>query len=178
MFVCSVKVRNMEKVCNVFIFVILMLQPLSSIYADDVNKEAQVLVDIKNLLNGTEDCMQNWDQNGNPCKFSNIVCRSGFVYWINLSENCMELTGLLDDIAEGLADLTYLKALYVIFKHKFLNNNALTGQIPSTLTNIRSLHILLLNNNALTGEILWTLTNITSLEILDLSNNNLTGHSM
>ncbi|GER35959.1 leucine-rich repeat receptor-like protein kinase family protein [Striga asiatica] len=40
----------MEKVCYVFICLILMLQPLSSSYAQNITYEAQVLMDIKNRV--------------------------------------------------------------------------------------------------------------------------------
>ncbi|KAJ6718659.1 SOMATIC EMBRYOGENESIS RECEPTOR KINASE 1 [Salix purpurea] len=51
--------------------------------------------------------------------------------------------------------------------------NNFSGQIPSTLSNLKSLHYLRLNNNSLNGAIPASLANITQLTFLDLSYNNL-----
>ncbi|MEK7990510.1 MAG: hypothetical protein VSS52_005845, partial [Thiotrichaceae bacterium] len=56
-----------------------------------------------------------------------------------------------------------------------LNNNQLTGEIPSELGNLSGLTRLFLSNNQLTGEIPNELGNLSSLINLDLRDNQLTG---
>ncbi|KAJ4717601.1 Receptor-like protein [Melia azedarach] len=56
-----------------------------------------------------------------------------------------------------------------------LSCNKFDGEIPTSIANLREVHILNLSHNSLQGHIPSQLTNITSLESLDLSNNKLSG---
>ncbi|GFQ01722.1 probable LRR receptor-like serine/threonine-protein kinase at2g23950 [Phtheirospermum japonicum] len=56
-----------------------------------------------------------------------------------------------------------------------LSDNLLTGQIPSSLSQLKTLQYLRLNNNSLNGAIPMALGNLTQLTFLDLSFNNLSG---
>ena len=57
----------------------------------------------------------------------------------------------------------------------FLNDNQLSGSIPSTLGNLTNLEVLNLSDNQLSGSIPSTLGNLTNLEHLYLDNNQLSG---
>ncbi|CAI0458546.1 unnamed protein product [Linum tenue] len=56
-----------------------------------------------------------------------------------------------------------------------LSNNQLSGEIPNSLGNLRSLKVLNLSHNSLSGPIPASFGNIKELESLDLSHNNLSG---
>ncbi|CAI0458549.1 unnamed protein product [Linum tenue] len=56
-----------------------------------------------------------------------------------------------------------------------LSNNQLSGEIPNSLGNLRSLKVLNLSHNSLSGPIPASFGNIKELESLDLSHNNLFG---
>lgn len=57
-----------------------------------------------------------------------------------------------------------------------LSNNKLTGQIPSQVGYLNSIHTLNLSNNHLTGQIPEAFSNLMHIESLDLSCNRLNGH--
>ena len=61
------------------------------------------------------------------------------------------------------------------FKYLYLNNNNLSGTIPSTLGKLSALTQLYLSNNNLSGEIPAELGNLSKLRRLYLNNNNLSG---
>ncbi|XP_020977879.1 protein NSP-INTERACTING KINASE 1-like isoform X2 [Arachis ipaensis] len=56
-----------------------------------------------------------------------------------------------------------------------LSNNFLSGEIPPSLGHLRSLQYMRLNNNSLHGELPESLANMTQLTFLDLSYNNISG---
>ncbi|KAK1288638.1 putative leucine-rich repeat receptor-like protein kinase [Acorus calamus] len=60
-------------------------------------------------------------------------------------------------------------------KHLLLNDNNLTGSIPSTLCLVTSLEVLRLDRNSLTGPVPVNLNNLTKVGELHLSHNKLTG---
>ncbi|KAL7002110.1 hypothetical protein U1Q18_003263, partial [Sarracenia purpurea var. burkii] len=59
--------------------------------------------------------------------------------------------------------------------HVILNNNFLTGNIPSTLGYVQTLEVVRLDSNSLNGSVPSNLNNLTSVNELYLSNNNLIG---
>ncbi|CAA0842039.1 LRR receptor-like serine/threonine-protein kinase GSO1, partial [Striga hermonthica] len=148
-----------------------MLQPLSSIYADNMyNSEAHALMDIRNRLSGTENCMPKWGLTDNHCNWSNIVCdKSGFVDGIYLTSNCKELEGVLADFTDGLANLTHLQ-------HLMISDTKISGPIPSSFGTLVGLTELYLLSNHLYGTIPSELGNLINLESLSLSFNSLTGN--
>ncbi|KAL4202485.1 hypothetical protein AMTRI_Chr02g221350 [Amborella trichopoda] len=56
-----------------------------------------------------------------------------------------------------------------------LSNNQFSGNIPSSMGNMRCLFHLDLSGNAITGNIPWSLGNCSSMEFLNLRNNDLAG---
>ncbi|XP_075487561.1 uncharacterized protein LOC142526828 [Primulina tabacum] len=99
-------------------------------------------------------------------------------------------------ISESLLKLPYLKTLSLIncftkshvslseplfgalpsLEHLALESNpSLSGEIPSTLSNLTSLKILCLSQNNMSGEIPKEIGSLVNLEELDLSHNRLTG---
>ncbi|KAJ0629601.1 putative non-specific serine/threonine protein kinase [Helianthus annuus] len=94
------------------------------------------------------------------------------LYWLDLSDN--KLTGSIPvsnpTTPAGLDNLTHAK-------HFHLGNNQLSGDIPLRLfsSNMKLIH-LLLENNRLTGTIPSTLGLVTSLEVVRLDRNFLRGN--
>jgi hypothetical protein len=68
--------------------------------------------------------------------------------------------------------LTYVLETNTIFD---LSSNHLTGEIPTSIGNMRSMRLLNLSQNQLEGKIPASLSEISTLEQLDLANNNLSG---
>ncbi|KAL2460629.1 Leucine-rich repeat protein kinase family protein [Abeliophyllum distichum] len=60
-------------------------------------------------------------------------------------------------------------------RHLLLENNSLTGNIPSTLGLVRSLEVVRLDKNSLSGSVPPNLNNLTCVQELFLANNKLTG---
>uniref|UniRef100_A0A0E0HGP2 non-specific serine/threonine protein kinase n=1 Tax=Oryza nivara TaxID=4536 RepID=A0A0E0HGP2_ORYNI len=86
-----------------------------------------------------------------------------------LRVNSLDLSnrGLVGQISPSLANLTFLKFLY-------LDTNSFTGEIPLSLGHLHHLQTLYLSNNTLEGRI-PDFTNCSSLEILLLNGNHLAG---
>ncbi|KAF7078190.1 hypothetical protein CFC21_082664 [Triticum aestivum] len=119
-----------------------------------------------------------------------------YVFYLDISNN--SLTG---EIPTTLTDMPMLESaktdansnqrvfilpVYPTLSHQYrqpfafpklldLSNNKFTGEIPSTIGQLKSLRSLNLSFNNLTGQIPESTCNLTSLQVLDLSNNNLTG---
>lgn len=55
-----------------------------------------------------------------------------------------------------------------------LSNNNLTGALPSQISKLKNLRVLIVSNNKMTG-VPAEVGQLTNLEVLDLSNNQLTG---
>ncbi|GAB4847413.1 hypothetical protein Ancab_039819 [Ancistrocladus abbreviatus] len=116
------------------------------------------------------------------------------LYWLDLSDN--QLTGSIpvsNGTTPGLDMLVHTKHFHLgenrlsgtipldLFSsgmslfHVLLDNNKLTGGIPSTLGLVRSLEVVRFDRNLLTGVAPSNLNNLTNLITLLLSNNKLTG---
>jgi len=64
------------------------------------------------------------------------------------------------------------------FAFSHMNNNSLSGQIPSELSGLPALLHLLVDNNNLSGPLPPELADTRSLEILQADNNNFSGNSI
>ncbi|XP_059064882.1 receptor-like protein 20 [Cryptomeria japonica] len=71
--------------------------------------------------------------------------------------------------------MVYASSVMLLITCIDLSVNNLTGDIPSVIRNLKSLHALNLSDNGLTGEIPRSFGLITKLQSLDLSNNKLHG---
>ncbi|XP_059064880.1 receptor-like protein 18 [Cryptomeria japonica] len=72
-------------------------------------------------------------------------------------------------------EMVYVSSVMLFITCIDLSVNNLTGDIPSVIGNLKSLHTLNLSDNGLTGEIPRSFGLLTELESLDLSNNKLHG---
>ncbi|KAJ4717599.1 putative Leucine-rich receptor-like kinase family protein [Melia azedarach] len=89
--------------------------------------------------------------------------------FLNLGNNQIN-----DIFPSWLGALPYLQISNILVAI-ILSGNKFDGEIPTSIANLREVHILNLSHNSLQGHIPSQLTNITSLESLDLSNNKLSG---
>ncbi|BFG34678.1 hypothetical protein CerSpe_209520 [Prunus speciosa] len=90
---------------------------------------------------------------------------------LDLSMN--QLDGKISERIESLPNLTYLSIVF--WPKSYLDQNFLSGRIPSSLGALSSLQLLSLSYNNLSGPIPNQLGNITALQILFLGQNRLSG---
>lgn len=116
------------------------------------------------------------------------------LYWLDLADN--KLTGTIpvsDGTSPGLDMLVNTKHFHfgknqlsgeipsqlfnsnLTLIHLLLENNLLTGGIPSTLGLVKSLEVVRLDRNSLSGPVPENLNNLTTVQELFLANNKLTG---
>jgi Leucine-rich repeat (LRR) protein len=151
--------------------------------------DCQALVQFYNDTGGS-----NWVNNAGwltdapPCTWFGVGCTRweprGYIWEISLSEN--NLVGPISSIS-GMPYLHYLKLrsdhltgdITSLCSHEFywigLDDNELSGAIPSCLGGQTQLWSLLLRGNAFTGSIPAQLGNMTSMATLWLDHNQLTG---
>ncbi|KAL9327236.1 hypothetical protein ACSQ67_007881 [Phaseolus vulgaris] len=107
------------------------------------------------------------------------------IYWLDLADN--QLTGPIPvstSTSPGLDLLLKAKHLFhtpklfsseMILIHILFDGNKLSGTIPSTLLQVKTLEVLRLDRNFLTGEVPSNLNNLTTISELNLARNNFTG---
>ncbi|CAI9762764.1 unnamed protein product [Fraxinus pennsylvanica] len=116
------------------------------------------------------------------------------LFWLDLADN--KLSGTIpvsEGTTTGLDKLVHTKHFHfrknqlsgeipsqlfnsdMTLKHLLLENNLLTGNIPSTLGLVQTLEIVRLDKNSLNGSVPPNLNNLTSVLELYLANNKLTG---
>ncbi|KAG6408645.1 hypothetical protein SASPL_131663 [Salvia splendens] len=116
------------------------------------------------------------------------------LYWLDLADN--KLTGTIpvsDGTSPGLDMLLKTKHFHfgknqlsgeipsglfnsnMTLIHLLLENNLLTGEIPSTLGLVKALEVVRLDRNSLSGSVPENLNNLTHVQELFLANNKLTG---
>ncbi|XP_047976216.1 leucine-rich repeat receptor protein kinase HPCA1-like [Salvia hispanica] len=116
------------------------------------------------------------------------------LYWLDLADN--KLTGTIpvsDGTSPGLDMLLNTKHFHfgknqlsgeipsglfnsnMTLIHLLLENNLLTGEIPSTLGLVKALEVVRLDRNSLSGSVPENLKNLTRVQELFLANNKLTG---
>ncbi|XWS54009.1 hypothetical protein CRYUN_Cryun10bG0050900 [Craigia yunnanensis] len=128
-------------------------------------RDVRALEEVKNSLRNPP-----LDWNGDPClplnyTWTGVTCFEGErIRVIALNLTSMGLSGSL---SPSVANLTALSSIW-------LGNNSLSGVIPD-LSSLKLLEILHLEDNQLTGDIPSSLGDIGRLRELFLQNNNLTG---
>ncbi|KAK5776801.1 hypothetical protein PVK06_044766 [Gossypium arboreum] len=127
-----------------------------------VNFEVLALMGIKSFLVDPRGVLDNWDDDAvDPCSWNLVTCSNdGLV--ISLRAPSQNLSGIL---APSIGNLTNLQLL-------LLQNNNISGNIPSELGRPPKLHILDVSN--FSGQIPTTLSLLESLQYL-LNNNSLSG---
>ncbi|TYH96505.1 hypothetical protein ES332_A12G182000v1 [Gossypium tomentosum] len=127
-----------------------------------VNFEVLALMGIKSFLVDPRGVLDNWDDDAvDPCSWNLVTCSNdGLVISLAPSQN---LSGIL---APSIGNLTNLQLL-------LLQNNNISGNIPSELGRPPKLHILDVSN--FSGQIPTTLSLLESLQYLRLNNNSLSG---
>ncbi|KAK8322677.1 hypothetical protein V6Z11_A12G186100 [Gossypium hirsutum] len=150
-----------------------------------VNFEVLALMGIKSFLVDPRGVLDNWDDDAvDPCSWNLVTCSNdGLV--ISLRAPSQNLSGIL---APSIGNLTNLQLLLLQNnnisgnipselgrppKLHILDVSNFSGQIPTTLSLLESLQYLRLNNNSLSGTIPSSLANMAQLTFLDLSFNNL-----
>ncbi|VAI43980.1 unnamed protein product [Triticum turgidum subsp. durum] len=166
----------------------------------NITDALQILGSSKNLstlLIGRNFRHETMPEDDTIGSFENIrFLALSYVFYLDISNN--SLTG---EIPTTLTDMPMLESaktdansnqrvfilpVYPTLSHQYrqpfafpklldLSNNKFTGEIPSTIGQLKSLRSLNLSFNNLTGQIPESTCNLTSLQVLDLSNNNLTG---
>lgn len=108
----------------------------------------------------------SWNTSDSVCNWRGVTCDSTNSSVVNLR---LPGAGLIGEIpVNTIGSLTNLRVLS-------LRSNALTGGIPSDLSNLDSLRSVYLQNNKFSGGFPPSLFNVSSVERLDLSGNNFTG---
>ncbi|XWS23024.1 hypothetical protein CRYUN_Cryun29cG0085700 [Craigia yunnanensis] len=153
--------------------------------------EVLALMGIKSLLVDPHGVLENWDEaSPDPCSWTMVTCSSdGLV--VGLGAPSQDLSGTLAPTIGNLTNIQLCRLLQNnnlsgdipseignLSKLQTLDpsNNSFSGQIPGTLSHLKSLQYLMLTNNSLSGEIPASLANLTQLNLIDLSFNNLSGH--
>nr|GME01561.1 receptor-like protein 12 [Ipomoea batatas] len=142
------------------LFHILCLLALNTVPLHANKEEAEALLQWKN--NGLSSSLldSSWSVNNltNFCSWEGIICNSGgSVSELNLPHG--NIRGTLEPLRfSSLPNLTRID----------LNNNSLSGVIPSTITSLLKLTFLNLRDNSFTGAIPEEIGSITSLEKISL----------
>ncbi len=103
----------------------------------------------------------NWKVTSKPCSWYGVICRDGYVSYIQRRSSNLKGT---------LPNLSALTKLYRLE----LNHNKLSGSLPASLNALTNLQTLDLSDNLLSGSI-PNLNALVNLQTLDLQNNQLSG---
>ncbi|KAI0519589.1 hypothetical protein KFK09_007040 [Dendrobium nobile] len=153
-------------------FLILLLLPLL-IAADKCNKDdKRALISIKSAFNNAYH-FASWTSTSACCDWYGVECDPG----VPGNSDGSRVTGLYvitdsnvtGPIPSAVGDLPFLTSLRF---HKLPN---LTGNIPSSITRLTRLSVLILSWNSLSGPIPSFLSQIPSLTIINLSFNQFSG---
>ncbi|KAI3810502.1 hypothetical protein L1987_20118 [Smallanthus sonchifolius] len=139
------------------------------------NKEIKAILppSIQNLSNLTTLALNNNTFSGTiPPSIGNLTNLS----WLDLSDNL--LSGPIpvsNETSPGLDKLVKAKHLYTLslIYHVFaiVNNNQLSGTIPSSIGTVKSLEVVRLDSNSLSGTVPQNLSDLKNVNELDMSNN-------
>ncbi|CAN0889829.1 LRR receptor kinase SERK2 [Linum grandiflorum] len=173
-----------------FFFIFLLLISYASVSIS--TSELDLLMEIKQSLDPTDQLLASWDLNAgdDPCSgsFEGVACNE-YGRVANISLQGKGLSGCIPPAIGGLSSLT---GLYLHFNSLngeipveishltqlsdlYLNVNNLSGRIPPQLSNLSSLQVLQLCYNRLRGSIPTQLGSLSKLDVLALQYNNLTG---
>ncbi|CAN4121963.1 unnamed protein product [Withania somnifera] len=180
--------RSMNGVFGFVVLLSFLVCSSAMLTPGGVNYEVQALMEIKNSLHDPLGVL-NWDESSvDPCSWNLITC-SNDKYVTGLSSPSQSLSGKISPYIHNLTHLELLllqnnnisgpipTEIGMLQKLKTidLSDNQLTGKIPPSLAQLKNLQYLRLNNNSLSGAIPLELSNMTQLTLLDLSFNNLSG---
>ncbi|KAJ0809679.1 putative protein kinase RLK-Pelle-LRR-XI-1 family [Helianthus annuus] len=129
--------------------------------------QAEALIKWKHTLSSSPSLMNSWSSRNiqNLCNWTGITCNEGGVV-SKISLPNSSISGTLTSFQfSSFPNLT----------HFDLNNNQVSGVIPSAIRNLSSIVYLDLSSNRLEGEIPHEIGRLTELRYLDLNDNSLTG---
>ncbi|KAL1107383.1 hypothetical protein V6Z11_D03G039900 [Gossypium hirsutum] len=151
---------------ELFLGVLLSACLLSFVSADS---QGEALVALKNSLHASADQLRDWSPNlVSPCTWSNVRCDpNNNVISVTLSS--MNFSGTLSPKIGVLSNLTSL------LTSLDLESNRLTGEIPSSLGNLKNLQFLTLSKNNLSGTVPQSISGLPKLINLFLDSNDLSG---
>ncbi|XP_015057835.1 probable leucine-rich repeat receptor-like protein kinase At5g49770 [Solanum pennellii] len=146
----------------IFCLLIISMQVLIQLEASTNSGDYVVLESLKEEW---ENVPPNWD-GSDPCNdpWEGIDCNNSRVISIKLSS--INLKGELSGDIEGLSELQILDLSY---------NKGLTGSLPQSIGNLKSLSILILVGCGFSGLIPNTIGSLSQLEFLSLNLNNFIG---
>ncbi|EEC67757.1 hypothetical protein OsI_35284 [Oryza sativa Indica Group] len=136
----------------------------SSSYGNETDKLS--LLEFKKAISlDPQQALISWNDTNHFCSWEGVLCRKKTplrVISLDLSKR-----GLVGQISPSLANLTFLKFLY-------LDTNSFTGEIPLSLGHLHHLQTLYLSNNTFKGRV-PDFTNSSNLKMLLLNGNHLVG---
>ncbi|KAJ7523867.1 hypothetical protein O6H91_18G065800 [Diphasiastrum complanatum] len=157
----------MGNLCICWMWAWLLLTTCSWIDRSEARDEADVLLEMKTVLDPEGNVLRSWTTGTDPCggNFTGVTCNSqGNVASLSLQGH--GLKGMIPAVVAELGDLTGL----------YLHYNSLQGQIPgAALSRLKHLTELYLNVNRLSGTIPSELGSLPSLQVLQLCCNALNG---
>ncbi|KAJ0626952.1 putative protein kinase RLK-Pelle-LRR-XI-1 family [Helianthus annuus] len=129
--------------------------------------QAEALIKWKHTLSSSPSSMNSWSSRNiqNLCNWTGVTCNEGStISTISLSGS--SISGTLTSFQfSSFPNLTRFD----------LNNNQVSGVIPSAIRNLSSIVYLDLSSNLFEGEISHEIGRLTQLRYLDLNNNNFNG---
>ncbi|KAG5601669.1 hypothetical protein H5410_033039 [Solanum commersonii] len=153
------KLQNSLSILAVFLFLNFFVQTCKSL-----TSESEALLHFKEQLNDPLNYLDSWKDSESPCKFYGITCDKNTGLVIEISLDNKSLSGVISPSIFSLKSLTSL----------VLPSNALSGKLPSEVTNCTSLKVLNVTGNNM-NETIPDLSKLTNLEVLDLSINYFSG---
>ncbi|OMO97377.1 hypothetical protein CCACVL1_04587 [Corchorus capsularis] len=131
------------------------------------NTELRALMELKASLDPTNQVLDSWKNDGDPCSgsFLGVACNEHR----KVANISLQGKGLSGQVSAAVAGLKCLSGLY-------LHYNSLSGEIPKELSDLQELTDLYLNVNNLSGTIPPQIGNMAGLQVLQLCCNQLTGN--
>ncbi|OMO80879.1 hypothetical protein COLO4_23881 [Corchorus olitorius] len=131
------------------------------------NTELRALMELKASLDPTNQVLDSWKSDGDPCSgsFLGVACNEHR----KVANISLQGKGLSGQVSAAVAGLKCLSGLY-------LHYNSLSGEIPKELSDLQELTDLYLNVNNLSGSIPPEIGNMAALQVLQLCCNQLTGN--
>lgn len=124
------------------------------------------------INNGQSAPSLNWSIDSDPCKnWQGIDCDPRNVSVKKIVLNELNLNGTLDAVS-----LCNDHSLASTLDGLSLNNNNISGGVPSELSNCKQLSHLYLSGNRFSGNLPESLSNLKNLKWIDISNNNFSGY--
>ncbi|CAL4946850.1 unnamed protein product [Urochloa decumbens] len=128
--------------------------------------DPQDVAALQSLMREWQNFPSSWEASNDPCgkQWDGITCNNGRVTSMRLSS--INLQGTLSDSIGQLSELVYLD---------LSSNSGLSGQLPTSIGNLKQLTTLILAGCSFTGGIPQELGNLVQLSFLALNSNNFTG---